>query len=172
MRIPLHIKVHPVVKEFIVSIAGSDTIEPKGDSLFARRIHFVLQLQPMEYSEKHPFRRLKDDSSITILLPRCQMGREKVNVLYRNHLDDRRQYLISRELYAGFKNIFHTYMLAYMKGGGETQKEGIESFCETYNLSMKKINYDMLKKSWDRSQEKQIYNNNSHYSGPLKKIPL
>jgi hypothetical protein len=158
-RVPLKIKVHPVVREFLVSLTGSDVIDPIQNSTFYHRIKFILQLNPKNYNQTYLNRRFKNESTITILVGWFQMCDKRIDPLSRNYLDDARQYLISKELYQSFKNIFHNYMLAYMRGGGVSQKKGIEDFCCVYNLALDNITYEMLKKSWDRSEEKKMFKN-------------
>ena len=155
MKTPLYIKVHPVLKEFYKCLTGSDVIEVKPNDDFSTRIKTILQLTPKNYNVRYPFGR---EDYITLLLPgKFYLGRDKyIDTTSRNYLDDRRQYFISQELYGMFKSIFHNYVLAYTRSGRQ-QKEGILDFCEVYNISMDKINFDMLKKSWDRSFEKKIY---------------
>lgn len=168
MRIPLRVKVHPVVKEFIVSTTGSDVIEPIINSNFYHRVKSILQLQPKNY-KIYPF---KNHSTITIIVSKFHCGRD--NYIYgehRNFLDDRRQRFLSKELYDNFKSIFHNYVLAYMRGGGKQQKKAIEDFCQVYNLSMESTSYEMLKKSWDRSEQKKILKNHPTPC-PLKKVDL
>lgn len=172
MRIPLQIKVHPVVREFIVSTTGSDVIEPLPNTNFYKRIQFILQLRPKDYNESYLKRRFRRDATITILVGQSNISPRKLNPLYRNHLDDYRQNQISRELYKGFKDIFHNYVFAYMRGGGKQQKHGIQDFCSVYNLTLDRITYEMLKKSWDRSDEKKILKEIPYTSRPLKKISL
>lgn len=167
MRIPLRVKVHPVVKEFIVSTTGSDTVEPIANSNFYHRIKTILQLNPKEY-KNYP---LRCNTSITILVSNFRIGDKRINQLFRNELDDRRQYFLSKELYDGFKSIFHNYVLAYMRAGGKQQKIAIEDFCLVYNISLNKINFEMLKKSWDRSEQKKLLKNQLP-GCPLKKVNL
>lgn len=152
MRIPLRIRVHPVVREFIVSTTGSEIIEPITNSNFYHRVKTILQLKPKDY-KNYP---LKCSSTITILVSNFRIGDNRIDQFSRNHLDDRRQYFLSKELYDNFKLIFHNYVLAYMRGGGKQQKRAIEDFCTVYSISMNSINYEMLKKSWDRSEQKKV----------------
>lgn len=168
MRIPLQIKVHPVVREYIVSTTGSDVIEPIPNSNFYHRVKTILQLNPKEY-KKYP---LESQSTITILVSKFSLGKEnRIYGEHRNYLDDRRQYFLSKELYDGFKSIFHNYVLAYMRGGGKQYKQAIEDFCDVYSLSLNNINYEMLKKSWDRSEQKKLLINYP-LPCPLKKVDL
>lgn len=168
MKIPLQIKLHPVVREFIVSTTGSDVIEPIPNSNFYHRVKTILQLTPKDY-KKYP---LKRAGTITILVYKFSLGEEnRIYGEHRNHLDDRRQYFLSKEMYDGFKSIFHNYVLAYMRGGGKQQKQAIEDFCTVYNLSLDIINYEMLKKSWDRSEQKKLLKNYP-LACPLKKVSL
>ena len=148
---PLYIKVHPIVQEFIESRYGSNVIEiGRQDALF-ERIKFLLQLQPKNY--KKPIE--NGNGIINLLIPNFNVGVWKVNNLYRNHLDNRHQRMISNEIKDIFKKIFHNYVLAYARAGKQ-QKKGIYDFCETYKLTLNNVNYEMLKKSWDRSEEKKL----------------
>ena len=156
-KIPLHINVHPVVHEFFLSRYHSNTIELSPNDLFSERIKTILQLQPKKY-KKVPF---KITETLILLLPnKFYIGEDNyVNTRYRNYLDDRRQYLLSRELYKLFKEVFCKYVLAFCRGNNlkrGSQKKGIEDFCLVYDIEFNSINYDMLKKTWDRSFEKQF----------------
>ena len=170
MRIPLKIKVHPVVREFIISTTGSDVIEPIKNSDFYHRVHFILQLSPSNYTEIYKKRRFKNEATITILVGRCNLIPEKHNPLCRNYLDDYRQHLISKELYSRFKRNFHNFMLGYMRGGGKQQKMGIEDFLTVYNIIGNEIKFEMLKKSWDRSEEKRLMTENLAHISSFKEI--
>ena len=146
---PLYIKVHPVVQEFIVSTRGNNVIEVgRQDGLF-ERIKFLLELPPLDY--KQPTE--KGNGIINLLIPFFNIGNKQINNLYRNHLNNRHQRMLSNEIKDIFKKIFHNYVLAYSRAGRQ-QKEGIYDFCLTYNITYNKINFEMLKKSWDRSEEK------------------
>lgn len=166
MKIPLSIRVHPIVKEFYVATTGSDTITPKSNSNLYRRILFILQLRPKDYNQTYINRRFKEQDSLTIFIGRFCSSPQKIDPLYRNYLDDYRQALISKELYESFKCVFHNYVLAYLRGGGKQQKLAIYDFCSAYNLSLTNISYEMLKKSWDRSEQKKIFLNFPCISGP------
>lgn len=163
MKVPLHVKVHPVVKEFYQSITGSDVIELKPNDDFSYRIKSILQLAPKEY-KNYP---LKNEDYVTLLLPKSfRLSEDKrIQTKDRNYLDDRRQYFLSKELYDLVKSIFHNYVMAFARAGGK-YKDGINDFCTVYNISMNKINYEMLKKSWDRSFEKKILKKNRYQGVP------
>ncbi len=161
LKIPLYINVHPVVYEFFYSRYHTDAIEITPSDSFSIRIKTILQLQPKKYI-KFPFEKGK---TLTLLLPKqFRLGEnKKIDTIYRNYLDDRRQYLISRELQKLFKEIFSKYILAFCRGNKMkrgSQKNAINDFCEVYNIKLDAINFEMLKKTWDRSYEKQyLYKN-------------
>lgn len=158
-KIPIYIRVDPIVKEFIVATRGTDVIDVnKNDALF-EQVKYILQLQPKNVSYKNM---PNGDNVITLFLPTFRAGGKLIKTWYRNHLDDQKQFLISREIKKLFKSIFHNYVLAYCrsninKGVKENQKEAVEDFCLVYNLNWNNIKYESLIRSWNRSKEKQTY---------------
>lgn len=148
------VKVTPILKEFIQSIFKSDTIRVSKNDLMSQKIKYLLQLPPKDYK---PSMNLCD--TIKIELINFEICRTHYRIECRNHLDTRGQKIIFDELNKTFKDVFHNYVLAYVRGTqlkAGSQKKGIEDFCDVYNLSMDHINYEMLKKSWDRSKQKQL----------------
>ena len=161
-KIPLRIKVHSVVWEFYVCRYHTDTIELSRNDPFSYRIKYLLQLRPMDYNRHFPHFPLENAKILTFLLPKeFRKDDRRICTTYRNRLDDRRQYLISRELYIEFKNLFNEHIMAYCDGKNlkrGAQKKAIDNFCERHNIELNEINFDMLKKTWDRSvQKRKIY---------------
>lgn len=162
-KIPLRIKIHPVVWEFYVCRYHTNTIELSPNDSFSYRIKYLLQLRPMDYNRNFGHKLpLGNAKILTLLLPKeFRLDTRTICTTYRNHLDDRRQYLISRELYNEFKKLFCEHIMAYCDGKNlkrGAQKKAIDNFCERHNIQLNEINYDMLKKTWDRSvQKRKIY---------------
>lgn len=148
------VKVTPILKEFIQSVFKSDTIRVGKNDLMCQKIKYLLKLPPKDYK---PERNMSE--RIKIELINFEICRTHYRIECRNFLDTRGQKIIFDELNKSFKEVFHNYVLAYVRGNSGrpgSQKKGIEDFCEVYNLSMDHINYEMLKKSWDRSKQKEL----------------
>lgn len=157
-KIPLYIRVAPIVKEFIVSTRGTDVIDVCKNDRFFEQIKYILQLPPKNINYKNM---PTGDNVITLFVPTFRAGGVLIYPQYRNYLDDQKQYLISNEIKKLFKSIFYNYMLAYCRSRinnniEENQKEAVNDFCLAYNLSWDVINYEMLIKSWNRSNEKKM----------------
>ena len=158
----LYLKVHPYLWEFYRSFYGSEVINVKEHPLLSIRIKNILQTEPQNWQR----RKWSDFRIIVLNLPYFRVGNKAVNITYRKFLDDRRQFLISQELYADFKNALHNFILAYVLAGG-TQADAIRDFCSFYKLEMNQVKTDSLKKSWDRSELKEMWCTNRE---TLKKV--
>ena len=153
-RNQLYLKVHPYIWEFYRGFYNSEVINVTEHPLLMLRIKSILQTR----AEDHYRRKWSDFRIIVLNLPsyfRC--GDKVTTIVHRNYLDDRRQYIISQELYHDFKNSFINYVLGYVKNGG-LQSEAISNFCIFYNFEMNQVKMDSLKKIWDRSELKQKWN--------------
>ena len=149
----LYLKVHPYLWEFYRSFYGSEVINVKEHPLLSIRIKNILQTETQTWHH-HQW---SDFRIIVLNLPYFRTGNKAINITYRKFLDDRRQFLISQELYADFKNALHNFTLAYVLAGG-SQADGIRDFCTFYNLEMNQVKTDSLKKSRDRSKLKEKWN--------------
>lgn len=154
MVFTVSVSVSPILKEFIECVHKGAVIKLKPDDLMCQKIKYILQLMPADFSPVNT-----DPNAIKIEVTNFQLFQRRggrslfhVDAEHRSFLNDRLQHILAKELNKGFKEIFHNYVLAFARAGRE-QKEGIEDFCEVYNLSMNKITYEMLKKSWQRSEQ-------------------
>lgn len=151
-KIQVQIYVHPSVREFFIGRYGSEVIEIKKNDAIFDRIKYVLSLKTKDMQLKRP----SEKAAITLLLPKyefkiCQ--EKRVNTNTHSFISERHQSILKCEFQKLFKEIFHNYVLGYCRNGAQ-QKQGIYDFCATYNISMNHANFDMLKKSWDRSDQK------------------
>lgn len=156
----VEISVSPIIKEWIVSTYGSDTIQCGQDDFLSNKIKYLLTLVPKDYKPN----RIEKENRITIQLINFEIGstsssfRKQINA-YQNYLTPTVERLIEKEFARNFKSTFHSFVFGYVVSNSNavgSQKEGIETFCAAYGLSLDKINYEMLKKSWDRSPEKRV----------------
>jgi len=156
----VEISVSPIIKEWIVSTYGSDTIQCQQDDFISSKIKYLLTLVPKDYKPKH----VEKENRITIQLINFAIGNNSSNLYkkineYHSFLCPTVERLIEKEFARNFKSTFHNFVFGYVVSTTNavgTQKEGIETFCSVYGITMNKINYEMLKKSWDRSTEKRV----------------
>ncbi|HUW07831.1 MAG TPA: hypothetical protein VMW01_16415 [Williamwhitmania sp.] len=158
MGFTISVAVKPVLKEFIECVHGSSTIVLKEDDLLSQKVKYILQRMPSDFIPVN-----HDPCSIKIEIGDVFMFKTRsggclfhADPQYRSFLNARLQHILAKELNKGFKEIMHNYVLAYARAGRE-QNEGIEDFCSVYNLTMNAITFDMLKKSWQRSDQYQMF---------------
>jgi len=149
--ITIQVKVDPIVREFIYAkLNGAAVVRlPQGDILY-KMIHDWLQ----KPNRKHR-RKIKPDNLITIYVPTTPTK----NIYKSHHLTEFRQKLINDYIYQSLKTEFYKHVLDKISEGYR-QRKAIYSFMELYHITDANINYEMLKKSWDRSVEKQKYMKN------------
>jgi len=155
------LKVHPVVYDFYYAQYG-DTFDLKEDTVLSIILPHILDLKPKDYDPS----RLVNYKQLNIIINDLRLGSAADCVKYihgedRKYISDRNQYYISRFLDNIVKNIFHNYILAYLRSNRlAQQKDAIMDFCMVYRIEENAINFEMLKKSWDRSGEKKEWKNN------------
>jgi hypothetical protein len=117
--------------------------------------------------EDYKFKKVNHENKVTIQLISFAIGNNSISEYkqineYRNFLTPFSERLVERELNRMFKETFHNFVSGYVSSTNNSigsQKEGIELFCKVYRLGLNEINYEMLKKSWDRSEQKKRINN-------------
>jgi len=155
----LNLKVHPVVFYWYRSVYGTTTILLKNNPVFARRLFFLLDCKPKTYHPSNSkfgnnFRLLKIQVN-----PYLRIGNKVINTEFRNQMDDRLQYFLSREIKDSFDSVFVHSVAAYCSARNlepGCQKNGIVDFMDRHNIVEDQINYQTLKKKWDRSEQKKI----------------
>lgn len=162
----IEVSVSPIIKEWIVATYGSDVIKCEQDDFLSNKIKYLLDTTPENYKPAH----IPYENRITIILSSFGIGSatkqtiKRINKNYRFYLSDKKQGVVERVFNREFKACFHCFVLGYVASTNNhigSQEEGIESFCNVFGLTLNKINYEMLKKSWDRSTYKQkIINKN------------
>lgn len=154
------VKVTPIVKEFLVSKYGSDTITLGKDDYFTQKIRHIIQRKPDAYKPIKPEDRgnyirmqVKDvNFSIKSKSFACHHAEH-------SFLTDYLQLALSKELTKYFKEVFHSYVLAFCIAKNcvdGVQRDAIYSFADVFCLPMNKIDFDMLRKSWMRSNERRV----------------
>lgn len=143
----------PSLREFMIARnGGSDMIKLKSDDIFTSKIINLLKSPPKDYQ---PHR--TNNGVISIKVPSFRICNSVHNGLVRFYLSSRDQQIIVDEWNSTFKEIFHNYVMAFCVGMNfkvPCQKMAILSFCEDYKIPMENMNFDTLKKSWDRSEQK------------------
>jgi hypothetical protein len=158
-RMSIPVKVHPVLKEFLIDITGSDVITPRKHDLVWSILKQNLETVPLGHIETPD-----TDRCIYVQLLDChnsatwciqQNNTLHINPLFRWHLSDRGQTRINNILRANFKSQLHSFIQGAVACNPELQqRQAMDMFFELHRLSMQKITPDMVKKSWDRSEHK------------------
>lgn len=150
----VEVRVTPILKEYFHSVYQSDIIPVTQSDLLSTKIKYLLARPPKDYIPCREF-----EAILRIQMLDFHIGKDSkyINKESCNYLDTQAQRIIFNELNRDFKAIFHNYVLGYVRAlnyKDGSQKNGILSFCDTYRLPMNRVNYEMLKKSWDRSEQK------------------
>ena len=160
------IRVHPTIREFIIDTNGSDLIVPNKDDLL-----WKITKTNLTTWQEDSARINEGDSTIRIALLDChghksfsfstgKYNGDRSNYIYQNpmfrtYITDHGMIDISKELRKRFKDAFHTFVMGALMGNPKLkQKDAFILFIEKFNLSENEITFDMLKKSWDRSDHK------------------
>lgn len=151
------VRVTPIVREFLIAKYGSETIKLSKDDYFTQKIRHILQNKstsyvPVKESDRHNYIKLQiHDFKMSIRNKSLSYTHEE-----NAYLSEYLQMALSKEFTKYFKEVFHSYVLAYCiareKKDGSV-RDAIYSFCDIYCLPMNNIDFDMLRKSWSRSKE-------------------
>ena len=158
----VEVRVSKIVRDFFIASNGTNIVILKKHDFISYSIRNLLCLVPKNYKRLNP----RIDCYLKINL--VYLNRIGIDVKYRNYLDEIGQEFINKQLYLLFRETFYSFVYACVLSGKE-QKQAINMFMTTYNLDCTQFNFDMLKKSWDRSKTKKIWKN-SLTCVPQKKI--
>jgi hypothetical protein len=162
MKIVVQISVDPILKEFIQAWYGSDLIKSSKNCTLSRKIKYHLSRPPEDFTNKTSecFINVELVDSFFI---KTNNKTNRIRTIYRNYLSEDAQSAICCDLTDWFKNIFRNFVAGFVMANNlkiGSQKKAILMFCDIYNLTLDNINYEMLKKDWDRSSQKcTIWNN-------------
>lgn len=162
-QILVYIKVHPVLRDFIICSMGSDLIVPDDKSPLWVAVKTHLREIPNDY-KPHAIGPVA--GSIRIALPPVKNGEALYNAaagatimynyLYRNYLDKKGQVVVADLLMKSFKDKYRSFMAGYLASHPNMRdisqiKDGINEFCRIFRINMDdKITYEMLRKDWYR----------------------
>ena len=160
-RALVNVKVHPALREYILSInSGSDVILPMKHSRLWGLVKMYLEPIPSDYRPVPP-----EGSEDSIRVALYRTGRpvwsvpEKkvvtVHTLYRDHLSDEGQRAVARHLMHHFKQTFRAYMNGALSNNPDLDiSEAIDEFCSDYHIENEKITIEMLRKDWYRFRQR------------------
>lgn len=154
----INIKVSKFLKEYYQNNFQSKIILQKNSYLSMLVRNCIEPLPPCTAPKFH-----NKSESIEIVLPYIY----GVNIEYNTYISDQNEQIIASELEKLFKiklhNFIQGYIAAYMAHYPYTKhgaiKNAITDFCNINKVSFDSINFESLKKSYDRSQEKNQLNN-------------
>jgi hypothetical protein len=155
------VRISPVVREFIICTTGDDLIIPRRDDWLWLILKQHLLTAPPDYTLIPDAERR---NYIRVMLLDCHSskvyakdrGRNiHINTLFRWYLDDRGQNAVARHLRSQFKATFHNFVQGAATVNPDAQiTDAIHRFCKLYNITMNNITFDMLIKSWQRSEQR------------------
>lgn len=159
----VYVKVHQVLRDFIVATRGTDLIVADDKGPLWTTVKSFLRNIPNDY-KPHPAGPVAE--YVRIVLPPISAsspifnipagGTIVCNFLYRNYLDKRGQTAVADQLMKEFKGTYRSFMAGYLathpnQRGYSQIKEGIDEFCRIHRINMDdKITYEMLRKDWYR----------------------
>lgn len=156
-RALVNVKVHPALREYILSInSGSDILMPLKDSRLWGLVKMHLETIPAGYK---PTSLSGADECIRIALYRSGKPSYSfpskdvvtVHTMYRDYLSDSGQKAVARHLMQSFKQTFRAYMTGALSNNPELEiQDAIDEFCSDYRIETEKITVEMLRKDWYR----------------------
>lgn len=148
----VYCKVNRILYDFIVSTNNnSDLLILKKGSLLSKVV--IANLVKSETFIKPP-----DQPCIRIQLNHS----DAKDVNFYNQITSEGQRNIEIFMMKDLKNRFHTFVAAYYLASGR-QRKGIKAFCSMFNISVDLLGFDMLLKSWERSNEKKSVKKNQRF---------
>lgn len=151
------VKVHPALKEYLVSINSGDTIIPdKGTQLWGL-VSMHLELTPSDYTPV-PIGGIPEDCiRIAIFNSHsrtwCMDLSRSIwqDTIFRNYLSPKGQRTVARHLMADFKHTFRAYMTGAINNNPDISiAEAIDEFCNDYSITTQQLTIDLLRKDWYR----------------------
>lgn len=176
MSFTVPVKVHPTVREFIISTNGSDLITPQKDDWLWFILKQHLDVPPNDFV----FTEIEKGAYINVSLLNAHgmkvqvrnkskrlakvKGADPYNIfldtMFRWYISDEAQNQIAKHLRNAFKECFHNFVQGALANNSSLeQKEAILKFCDFYKIEFNDISEDMLIKSWQRSPQKERLKN-------------
>lgn len=151
------VKVHPALKEYIVSINSGDTLFPERGSHLWGLVSMHLQLTPPDYTPTPDTSTPQDCIRISLFDSHARTWCRDLNrtiwqdSIFRNYLGPEAQRAIARHLMADFKHTFRAYMTGAINNNPDISiAEAIDEFCSDYKITMQQLTVDLLRKDWYR----------------------
>lgn len=162
--ITVRVKVTRIVQEFVISLYGGKTILCEQNDTIANKIKGIVARSPKGY--ELPIE-TESDHYVDFEVKNIAIGRLKKSnyravirkdAISNNYISDVLQHELNKDLKSLFKDIFTAYVFAFVRGRKfkkGSQKEAILDFCDVYCITCQKLEFDSLKKTWQRSS---LYN--------------
>lgn len=151
------VKVHPALREYLVSINNSETIVPERGTQLWGLVSMYLECTP---PDSHPVPEgdtPADSIRIAIFNSHSRTWCAELDrsifqdTIFRNYLSPKSQRVIARHLMADFKHTFRAYMTGAINNNPDISiTEAIDEFCEDYHITMQQLTLDLLRKDWYR----------------------
>ena len=154
-QMTIYVPVPKYLKEYYNGYSKSVISLPKKSRLL-KLVSSLLEPQPATKLQQN----YAKNECVKLILP--YLSHKGINVNYRNYVQDKGLQLIALELEAIFRNRLHAFIVGYTIAASQrhpfsvygTQRQAIEDFCKIHNITFENVNFDSLKKSFDRSEDK------------------
>lgn len=159
MKGVLYLYVNNHIYDFLMTeYASTDgVIEIEQKDKFLEDLKYILQIKPFYIP---PVDKSKFPRRITILVPFFQINKKtRLNIMYRNYLPPNMQNIVRAHFNKLFKMRAHSFILGSCRQGSK-QSDAIRDFLRLFNIDYDYNTYEMVKKSWDRSKEKLLMEQN------------
>lgn len=158
------IKVGKILREYVLSSNGSDTLTPEKDSLLWGCIkQYLCCYSELEAANGKGYIPVRAEECAEYIKISLRSGHDckaycrstnsiiSINNFYRCYMTEHAQNIIRRFLYKAFKKTFIDYMKGALGNNCDLKiKDAIEEFCRDHQLTMDNIAYESLKKAWYR----------------------
>jgi hypothetical protein len=157
-QLSINIKVPLYLKEYYEQYCNSIIFLEKKSQLL-QLITSLLECNPVNTKAS----KFNEKNMVKIILP--YLSHRGINIEYQNYINPNKHQYIINELDNIFKNRLHNFILGYIHGAKNRYPyndyglltEGLKTFCEISNINFKHINFDSLKKSFQRSSEYKFF---------------
>jgi hypothetical protein len=152
-RNELAVNVPEAAYRFIVSTTGSDAIAPIPESHFANEIVNFIETKAAKAKTKPACSPGSNNQpTIKVILPNTHYPKTANPLALQGFL--------SKRIWEKFKDIFASYVRAYLNGGGQVATDAICDFCQVYQIEMSDSIKKSLSNAWHKSNEKKSLRSN------------
>lgn len=158
-RLTVDVKVGKAIKEFILSTAGTDVLDPDKYTILwcLMKQHLITipgTYRPIQDRTDYVYIKLRSSNSIKTYNVNVNK-KVIISTLFYSFLTAEGQNVIRRHFEKEFKAAFRNYMTGALNNNPDMQiNDAIEEFLLDHNVTMNHISFSMLQKDWYRHRVK------------------